>query len=272
MFSTVGLLIRYIQNIPFIFGVIASNILIIGQDLFMFFGFDVSNHTLFFTNSFSLSSFRIDSLLFIPQSWALALELYFYLLAPWLVKRSTCFLSMLAGYSFLLRIILTLAGYPFEPWGYRFFPTELLFFLLGMVSYRWNITLTDVIHYIPRTALFSFILAIIILFRSLPYISIRDYQLFEWLLIFVCILVLPFLFVYLHTDRLQRILGDVSYPMYLTHILFSSVVVKLHFPDPYYGIVTIFVTIVGSYGILKMVKLVSSLWVNKNVLGIKIRR
>lgn len=253
--STIGIFVRYVHDVPFILLTIASNILIIGQDLFMFFGFNLSNHKLFFTNSFSILPYRIDQLLFIPQSWALALILYFYFIAPWLVKRSTYVLIILAFFSFLLRIMLTAAGFPFEPWSYRFFPTELLFFLLGMLSYRWRAALNNVIKHIPKTMLLLFILMIIIIFRSLPYISFNDYQLFEWLFIIIFILVLPFLFVYRYKDRISAILGELSYPMYVTHILFSAIVSKLHFPDPYHGIATIAVTVLGSYGIIEATKL-----------------
>jgi peptidoglycan/LPS O-acetylase OafA/YrhL len=270
--STVGLFIRYAHNIPFILGVIASNIIIIGQDLFIFLGFNLSNSQLFFTNSFSVSPYRIDSLLFIPQSWALALELYFYLIAPWLVKRRTYFLLVLGISSFMLRIILTIEGLPFEPWSYRFFPTELVFFLLGMLSYRWRYTLNNVINHVHKILLFIFIIVIIILFRTLPYIELYGYQLFEWLFIIVFVLVLPFLFVYRHRDRINTLLSELSYPMYLTQLLFSAIVVKLHFPDPYHGIVTIFVTIAGSYGISKVMKPLRNIWINKNVLEIKMHR
>ena len=179
--ATIGLFVRYVHDVPLILWAIASNILILGQDLFMFFGFNLSDHKFFLTNNFSLSPYRIDQLLFIPQSWALALILYFYLIAPWLAKRSTCFLLGLAICSFLLRVILTAMGFPFEPWSYRFFPTELLFFLLGMLGYRWRGVLNKVIKHIPKALLLLFILAVIIMFRSLPYISFHDYQLFEWI-------------------------------------------------------------------------------------------
>lgn len=247
-----GLIVRYAQSALFVLWVIFSNILIIGQDLFMFTGYNLSSHALFFTNNFSVSPDRIDQLLLVPQSWALALILYFYIIAPWVVKRSTRMLLGFALCSLLLRVAFTSVGFPFEPWGYRFFPTELLFFLLGVLSYRWREALNNIVRHVPKTPLFLSVLTIIVMFRSLPYISFYDYQLFEWIFIAVFVLVLPFLFAYRYKDRISSILGELSYPMYLTHLLFSAIMTKLHLPDPYHGITTIGVTILGSYALVKM--------------------
>jgi prepilin signal peptidase PulO-like enzyme (type II secretory pathway) len=141
-----------------------------------------------------------------------------------------------------------------------------------MLSYRWRFALNNARRRVPKIVLFCFIISIIIMFRSLPYIALSDYQLFEWLFIILFVLVLPFLFVYRHRDRINTILSELSYPMYLTQLLFSAIVAKLHFPDPYHGIVTIFVTIVGSYVIIKIMKPLRTIWINKNILGVKTNR
>ncbi len=89
---------------------------------------------LVFTPNFSKSDLPLYPGLIIPQAWTLGLEVSFYLIAPFILTRKKI-LFLLLMLSFALRIFLYQIGLGREdPWVYRFFPTELVFFILGALS------------------------------------------------------------------------------------------------------------------------------------------
>jgi len=74
--------------------------------------------------------------LLVPQAWSLALELYFYALAPFIVRLRTLTLLAIIAASFAARLIAYSYGLDHDPWTYRFFPFEIAFFLCGILAYR----------------------------------------------------------------------------------------------------------------------------------------
>ncbi len=241
------LLTMYSNHVGLFISSVLTNIVIFGQDLSMFFSYNPASHNFFWTNSFISEAFRLDRFLFLPQAWALALELYFYILAPWVSRRSNTVLILFAVLSFSLRILLSLTGYPFEPWGYRFFPTELFFFLLGGLAYRSQLCLHKLYSRMNIEVLLIPLLIIVVMFRSFPYIEFHGYQLFEWVFYPVFFFFMPYLFTQEKANALQMLLGSLSYPMYLTHIFIAALVLRFRLIDPYYGLVTLAGTIAISY-------------------------
>src|SRR5205814_8031796 len=71
----------------------------------------------------------------IPQGWSIALELYFYALAPLLARLSTRVLWGIVAASGALRLLFSTIGLDYR-WQYFFFPTSLVFFVAGLLSYR----------------------------------------------------------------------------------------------------------------------------------------
>ncbi|MGI4762585.1 MAG: acyltransferase family protein, partial [Janthinobacterium lividum] len=113
--------------------ILLANIFIVGQDFMMFLGLD-RNGGLHFTNHALQGSQGLPPLyqfLFVHQAWSLALEISFYLLAPFLVRRKPAVLLVLCTSSLLLRFYLYQLGLYHGSWNYRFFPSELVFFLTG---------------------------------------------------------------------------------------------------------------------------------------------
>jgi peptidoglycan/LPS O-acetylase OafA/YrhL len=190
----------------------AANVTIFGQDILFF------SHV---TESGSLS-FTVDALyratpawffLLIPQAWTVSLELVFYALAPWLVRRRTTTLAALAGLSFGLRALVYLADLPFDPWKQRFFPVECGFFLLGILSYRLYAALKPAA--LSRSVLwqvFALYLASILGYQFLPGFYVKEFYLYA-----LTMLSIPFLFRLTRKNSLDRAIGELSYPIYITH-------------------------------------------------------
>lgn len=80
----------------------------------------------------------------VPQAWTLAVELMFYLVAPILVQMRSRWLIVLCGAGILIRTGLSIWK-PHESLSlnYFWFPLQIPFFLLGILSYRWMKISTD---------------------------------------------------------------------------------------------------------------------------------
>ena len=173
----------------------------------------------------------------VPQAWSLSVEFLFYLIAPWLIKRKTSQLVISTVILLALRIYFfelvdpttgpaftNLAAYKF-----KFFPFELCFFLLGICSYRLYTYVRDSERMQAKQYNFIAITSVIlaaIFAAMIPWLA-------PWGFYTILLLAMPFAFVHdrnLHADvskktifanfhRLDRILGDLSYPLYISHTL-----------------------------------------------------
>lgn len=96
-----------------------SNLFLFGSDVMMFFfpGLDGINFTTNFRNESAFFYFYHE----IPQAWSIPLELYFYAMAPFIIKspKKLLFCIML---SMGCRIIIGKFIGLHDPWNYRFFP------------------------------------------------------------------------------------------------------------------------------------------------------
>jgi len=218
------------------------------MDLVMFLGFDTVHKTMFFTNDYLAVHPLLYDFLFIPQAWTLSLELVFYLLAPFLVKRSTRFILIVALLSLLLRVYLYTLGLHREPWTNRFFPAELLFFLFGILAYRvytrfnskkyGKIAPYYLVFFVIITFAYSFI-------PVSPLKFLDGNQLAYFGLLFVGI---PFIFSLTRKSSLDRNIGLLSYPFYIAHILVIALLkhVGLMGTSPFFTVSAVLMTLLLS--------------------------
>ncbi len=204
---------------------ILTNIGLFLQDTVLFLGLDQITGNLFFTENFRLCKPVVSNFLLVPQAWTIGIELTFYLIAPFIVRRrlSSILLWIVASLSF--RIILYYRGLDFDPWTYRFFPTELLFFLLGNVSYRiyCEIKNQDINPVIGRT-----LLSVLLLF-TFSYSKIEtSFTIYIYYLLFF--ISLPFIFKVTKNWKKDAAIGELSFPIYISHLLILSVIQRLNFP------------------------------------------
>ena len=80
-----------------------TNLSLIGQDCVVFSGLNAQTGKLFWTPNFWSVPLPGYHFLFVPQAWTLGLEIVFYLLAPFLVRRKAAFLISVAAASFALK-------------------------------------------------------------------------------------------------------------------------------------------------------------------------
>jgi len=199
---------------------IFSNLLIMGSDLPLYFATLTKA-----SNSISLNSEavlnRLFYLLIVPASWSLPLELSYYLIAPFLVK-SPMRLLMLIFLSLICRYYIYKYIGSTDPWNYRFFPSELLFFGLGSFCYHIYIKIKK--YSFSEDIGFIFFVIIFFYLTNLNRIPsiMPNTVLFrgEFIQFFLCMTVmLPFIFLKTKNNLMDRRVGELSYPIYLAHIL-----------------------------------------------------
>ncbi|MEJ5897542.1 acyltransferase [Aquabacterium sp. G14] len=203
-----------------------SNLLIVGQDWLMFAG--VQAHQLVFAVDFRTSEVPLWKGLLAPQAWTLGVELSFYAIAPFIVHRRGWLWCLLAV-SMAWRIALIRAGIGMnDPWDYRFFPTELALFILGALAHQilrpWYS-----LYLKPQVlACASWVAFVVMLLAVLAYPFVPMPDLFKSALLFALLLPsLPLLFVLQSGSKVDRVIGELSYPIYICHWLVIEVSAKL---------------------------------------------
>jgi peptidoglycan/LPS O-acetylase OafA/YrhL len=195
---------------------IGSQIIMWGQDFYLF--LTLKHGALAFWPDFHTAPQPLLALLVIPQAWTLGLEFSFYLIAPFIVRRSVAAIMMVFAASLGVRLGLHFGfGYGGDPWSYRFFPSELAVFLIGALAYR--------VYKLPTIAFDwrsygVFAIAIVCLATALLInrwhgVS-RVASVAFWAF---AVGAIPFLFRMTKAKTVDRYLGELSYPIYICHIL-----------------------------------------------------
>jgi peptidoglycan/LPS O-acetylase OafA/YrhL len=193
-----------------------SNLAMLGQDWICFFRQDVATGQFYFGEPpAGTAAIWCPAFMFNPPAWSLAIEFTFYLLAPFLVRRSiTVQVSMLVA-SVALRYGFLLAHTePIHVWLTFFFPSDLGFFLAGSLGYRFYRMYRERLSIFATSQWWICCLfgALILFYRRLP-----NAHNFDVALIPLCAAMVPLLFAFTQNNRMDRLIGELSYPFYLFH-------------------------------------------------------
>jgi len=213
--NPLGLTISHISDLSFtaLFVLFFSNIFIFFQDIIMFLGVDSSGN-LFWTSNFRLVDLPLYKFLMIPQAWSISLECMFYVFAPFLLRRNVKIILTIIFATFFIRFITYYNGYDNDPWSYRFFPFEFGYFLVGNISYLiYKKIRVANIQIKIKWAAFLFMVGLTLIY---PVIKFNGSQYLYCLCFALC---LPFIFFLTKNWKFDTFLGDLSYPIYLVHIV-----------------------------------------------------
>lgn len=221
------------------------------------------NITLIITTDYLYIDHSDPFSLFVKQAWTLQVELLFYLVAPFIVRRG------------LKQILLIISGLLFIQLLAAIFHSNALltasltgkvvfymsFFLLGTVGYHIYLFLTKIriLKVLLKTLLILFILFVLI-YKAIPITSSYFLSLPFNIVIFIAILtpLLPFIFLFSQKNKFDRWLGELSFPMYIIH----SFIIKVLQSNQYlldnpqlFTIILIILTIVSSWIMVKIVEI-----------------
>lgn len=226
-----------------------TNLFLFLQDTIMFLGLNTSTGNLFFTPDFRETSPMLYNFLFIPQAWTIGIEIAFYLIAPFLVRKKLKIIIPLVILSIILRFVLSLNGLKDDPWSYRFFPTELAFFLLGIISYRIykNLNRTNKKTFYSKVIWYGMII-FTLFFNLLPI----PHRVFVYMLTFF--LGLPFIFQLTKKWKYDTYIGELSYIIYISHMFILTCIQSFKIP------------VIGGLGIsLTVMTILFSILLNESV-------
>ena len=173
----------------------------------------------------------LEKYLLVPQAWSLGMELIFYGMAPFLLRIRSSLLLLLTVSFLSLRVI----GLEATVWGnngffeYKFFPFEFVFFLIGVMSFRAYLWLQE--SDFQMTNLYRYGLAFVLCITALCFDLLPEPK--NWLFYLIVATILPLSFKFdsgledrtmrsVRWDRFDRYVGDLSYPLYVSHLLVVS--------------------------------------------------
>lgn len=198
---------------------ILSNFFLFSQEWVMFMGMNPETGNFFFTPDFLNTSPQVLHFLIVPQAWTISVELFFYVIAPLLLSRRLRWIVPFFLGSVALRLLIYAAGYEHDPWTYRFFPTELAFFLAGNFAYRMYQKMNTLEISRPwLTHAFLLLVCFTLLYDSINF----PYKRMVYFSVFTA--AIPFVFSLTRMLKTDQRIGDLCYPVYISHVLIITIV------------------------------------------------
>ncbi len=205
--------------IPILIYAGVSDTTMFGLDTGQWLGFNRFSGELSLAPDFGPDAMSVMAISPVPQGWSVGLELLFYLIAPFIVRRSLWFLASLCALSLALRIVLMAAGFFGDPWNRTLFASELVYFLLGVLAYRLYLQLPR-FNFSPRMelGLAAMVLGVAIIYWPIDHV-IRGSLIWETVPYILVAVGMPFLFRLTKNISLDANIGELSYPIYMVHNL-----------------------------------------------------
>jgi peptidoglycan/LPS O-acetylase OafA/YrhL len=230
-----------------------ENLFLFGQDFARLLYLDTATGSLSWSQPAAYD--YASNIAVLGQAWTLSMELMFYLLAPVLLRWRTLPLVVIVIATIACRIFLPLPeirAFWATNWIYGFFPNELGTFLLGSLGYRFYRHSLKGIDWSPTaSAIAVAVLGVLIGYGFILNCKIHAYH---YLYIGVTALAVPLLFAATRHYTLDRRIGELSYPVYLFHIIVVEQLGRV-VASQWLGALALVVTIAFSIPLVAIVEL-----------------
>jgi peptidoglycan/LPS O-acetylase OafA/YrhL len=166
-----------------------------------------------------------DMMRLIGPAWSIGVELQFYLLAPFIVRRSLKLCVGLLLCSLMVRFLML--GLAYDPWRYYFAPSTFCFFMLGAVAHRLAVLFP---YQALKRRIGTVALGALPVLGYLTGVNVTgDIDIVPtWIFFAAFTASIPFVFEFSKNIRLDNLVGQLSYPLYLVHRLtFASLAALL---------------------------------------------
>jgi peptidoglycan/LPS O-acetylase OafA/YrhL len=214
--------------LPAFLGLVFMNVFIVGQD---FYQTIINSIDLGETNNVTKvvsgtmpPHFFQGIWIMVGQAWSLGSELLFYLMAPFIVRSVKRIIACICiGLAIRWGVIFGLHGFNSTIWGYNFFPATCCLFCLGSLCYHLYPRLR---HYRFAAAAGGVITAGFAVFALVS--TLRWHSILQvgpagldtgplWSAYILYAVSLPLLFCCWRQNKIDRWVGELSYPLYLVH-------------------------------------------------------
>ena len=197
---------------------VGTEVCLLGNEIFSLFAWLPGNGLDWWTTQVPPEALRGWRLVVMPHAWTLGCEVAFYLIAPWLNLWRSRWMAVVIGVNLLAIAVLPRftdfkwAEVATDYWA----PLQMGFFVLGMLVWRWGKTFPHLFSgWIGRGSILLLFVALFS-FERIVLVSTRGALV---LLFAAAACALPALFKWSKTSVLDRRLGDLSFPVYLSHLL-----------------------------------------------------
>ncbi len=190
---------------------IFSNVAIFGQDLMLF----VGKWPGIFTRDYFYHFF-----MYVGPAWTIEVEFIFYAIAPFVVLRDVKWTIVVLIASLLARLFAVVLGFTAYANAYDFPPFEMAFFMAGSLAYRAYAYLRT-----QRTAwieAYSYAACATIALLTVFYLVIPFARPIYLVAASIC---LPGIVLLGRRNPLDNFLGELSYPIYLLHPIFTIFII-----------------------------------------------
>lgn len=194
--------------------------------------FVLRNLTLIVTKDyFSIRDNLAPGYLIVNQAWTLQIELLFYLAVPFLIKIKRNFLFYVCMYFLIFYgLVIPFQILPDNSLIFSFL-SYLFYFLLGLCGYIYVHKKIQNKTQLPfGKFIFVFFVFFIVFYHVVPG-RFLDKGFYMGLPFYITLAVsIPYIFRVVKNNRIDRFLGDLSYPVYITHMIFVKALLVLHVP------------------------------------------
>ncbi len=196
-----------LQEMPIELGILTwfTNIFIVGSDWMWLLDLDSVGNFAWLPFGYNADTSSLSSYSFIPPIFTVALEIYFYAIAPFMIigaRRAWLFLLLSLAYC----VFITLVGLSGIAWNYHFPLAPAIYFALGGIVCHFTVLGTIRSN---RRSLAMLFVALIVFWLSETAISFP--------LLVLALVSIPVLFKFSGRNTVDRYLGHYSYPVYLIH-------------------------------------------------------
>ncbi len=190
---------------------IFSNVAIFGQDLMLFIG----KWPNIFTRDYFYHFF-----MYVGPAWTIEVEFIFYAIAPFIVLRGVGWTIAILIASLFVRLVAVRLGFAPYVYAYDFAPFEMAFFMAGSLAYRAYARLrTQTSKWIRP---YSYAAAVTVALLTVFYLHIPFARPAYLLAACLC---LPGIVLLGRRNPFDNFLGELSYPIYLLHPIFTIFIV-----------------------------------------------
>lgn len=226
-----------------------ENVVMVGQEMLFWFSIDESGGLVWDPRGPLPDETTVVGWqgLFVPQAWSLSMELMFYALAPFLARAGWKWIAALCAASIALRLLgSSWFGVEYLLWQGRFFPTALFLFLLGMLAHK----ALPFVERLPKATGWIVALATLAFIVTFPLLGWTDLRM-RWVVYAIFFAATPFIFAAFKDNSIDRWIGDLSYPIYMTQLFVIGLV--LVYEPPFGMWIGIFGTLAMSVLVLLLI-------------------